>query len=98
MIEQELIENGYELVVTLGSYKYYQRGATGLDSVVYPDGQVREAKLSSHHSGPHEMLRDLAIKRVLQIVSTLPGIQAYPLVLQELTSISDSLVIEGDIV
>lgn len=96
MIEQELIENGYELVVTLGSYKYYQRGATGLDSVVYPDGQVREAKLSSHHSNPMEYLRDLAIKRVLEIVVNLPGVATYPAIAQELTSISDNIAIQGN--
>jgi hypothetical protein len=97
MTEQELIENGYSLVTTLGGYSFWNRGNYPEEVVLFPDGQARIAVWGKAHTNAGEMLRDLALKRVLNLVSQLPGVANYPDVVSELTAISNALVAYGDL-
>lgn len=96
MTEADLIETGYALSTRLGGYSLWERGTYPETVVLYPDGTCRVGIYSRTQTNAQEMLRDLALQRVLSIVIQLPNIQAYPAIAVELTTIRDSLAITGE--
>ena len=97
MTHEELTLLGFSLSNSLGAYGFYEKGTTPTAVVLLPDGTVRIAKMNVWHSNSSEYLRDLALNRILTLVSALPGVVQYPTVTDELGMIANGLAQIGDL-
>lgn len=93
-----LINNGYKISASIGNYSVWERGLTPVTVILLPNGEIREALLQLQHTNFQEYIRDISLKRVLEIVSLLPGVQSYPSIANELNVIASSLASYGQIV